>query len=61
MTFVSNLVGGVFKPSLVALAISTAAAVVSLDTSPQAVRQSTVDLSALGCDGLLYVVCLAVR
>lgn len=56
-TFFTSIVDAVFRPSMAALAISTAIAIVSLDTSPHSVSQRTIDLSQLGCSGLLNAVC----
>ena len=56
-TFFTSIVESVFRPSMAALAISTAVAIVSLDTSAHSVSQRTIDLGQLGCSGLLSAVC----
>ncbi len=56
-TFFTSVIESVFRPSMAALAISTAVAIVSLDTSSHSVSQRTIDLSVLGCGGLLNAVC----
>jgi hypothetical protein len=56
-TFLMDIVQSVFKPSVAALSISVAVAIVSLENTPNSVRQDTVNLSALGCSGLLKPIC----
>lgn len=57
MTIFSDMVQSLFRPSVAALAISLATAIVTIDNSQHTVNLNTVDLASLGCGGLLGPVC----
>lgn len=56
-TFVFDLVSSVFRPSVAALAIGAALAVVSVDSNALTVRTSVVDVTNLSCHGLFKPFC----
>ncbi len=58
-TFVINIVQSVFRPSVVALSLSMAVAIVSLDTNKHRVSHDTISLASFGCGGLLGPICRA--
>lgn len=58
-TFVINIVQSVFKPSVVALSLSMAVAIVSFDGNKTHASHDTISLSSLGCSGLLSPICRA--
>ena len=61
MTFIADIIQSVFRPSLAALAISVAIAIVSIENSPYTVENTKVNLNELGCSGLLHPVCNFVK
>ncbi len=56
-TFLTHIVQAVFRPSVAALSIAMAVAIVTLDSSQHSVGQDTVNLSQLGCSGILKPIC----
>ena len=56
-TFFTSIVDSVFRPSMAALAISCAVAIVGMDTSAHSVKGKTINIGVLGCGGLLKPVC----
>ncbi len=56
-TFVFDLVSSVFRPSVAALAIAAALAVVSVDNNTLTVSTSVVDVTNLSCSGLFKPFC----
>ncbi len=57
MMLINEIVQNVFRPSVAALSIAVALAVVTIDKSPNTVSRGTINLSELGCQGLLKPVC----
>jgi hypothetical protein len=57
MQFLFDILASVFKPSLIALSIAFGVAIISFNDSPLKVNQSSIDLTNLGCPGLLSFVC----
>jgi len=56
VTYVTSAVQSVFRPSIAALSIAMATAIVTFDADPTSVGQKQVHLN-LGCNGLLSLVC----
>lgn len=56
-TFVFDLVASVFRPSMAALAIAAALAVVSVDNNSLTVSTGVVDATNLSCSGLFKPLC----
>lgn len=56
-TILMNIIQGIFRPSIAALSIALAVAIVTVDKSSGSVTQDTINLSALGCGGLLKPIC----
>ncbi len=54
---ISEVVQNVFRPSVAALSIAMAVAIVTIDKSPNTVSRGTINLSEFGCQGLLKPVC----
>ena len=59
MSFLSEIVGSAFRPSVAALSIAAALAVVTLDTDQHSVAQTQVDVTDLSCGGLFKPFCRA--
>lgn len=57
ITYAIEIIQGVARPSMVALSLCVAAALISVETSPDAVSRGQIDISDLGCKGLLKPVC----
>jgi hypothetical protein len=56
-SFLFDLVSSVFRPAIAALAIAAALAIVSVDNNALTVSNSVVDISELGCSGMLKPIC----
>jgi len=56
-SFIVDIVSSVFRPAMAALAIAAALAVVSVDNNGLTVSNSVIDISELGCSGLLKPIC----
>ena len=59
MSFVTEIISTVFRPSVAALAIAGALAVVTLDTDKHSISQQQVDVTDLSCSGLFKPFCRA--
>ena len=57
MQVLFDIMSSVFKPSLIALSIAFGVAIISFNDSPLSVDSKSIDLSNLGCPGLLSGVC----
>lgn len=57
MNFLFDIMASVFKPSLIALTIAFGVAIISFNDSPLTVGGDSIDLSNLGCSGLLSKIC----
>lgn len=56
-TFLISVVQATFRPSVAALSIALAVAIVTIENSPRSVKRDTINLSQLGCGGMLKLVC----
>ncbi len=57
MNLLFNMLEAAFKPSLIALTIAFGVAIMSFDSSPTRVNGSTIELTNLGCQGLMRPIC----
>lgn len=57
MHFMFDIVTAVFKPSLIALSIAFGVAIISFNDSPYSVSKNSIDLTNLGCPGMLSMIC----
>ena len=56
-TFLTNIVASVFRPSVAALSIALALAIVTVDGSKNSISAGVVDVTDLSCGGLFKPVC----
>jgi len=59
MSYLNEIIASVFRPSVAALSIAAALAVVTLDTDKHSVSQRQVDITNLSCGGLFKPFCQA--
>lgn len=56
-TFLTNIVSSVFRPSVAALSIALAAAIVTIDGNSSSLNARAVDVTDLSCNGLFKPFC----
>ncbi len=60
VTFLTDLIANVFRPSVAALAIAAAVAIVTVDGNQHVVSMDRVDVTDLSCNGLFKPFCMLV-
>ncbi|WP_298295773.1 hypothetical protein [uncultured Litoreibacter sp.] len=56
-TFLTNIVAAVFRPSVAAMSIAMAVAIITVDGTSHSISAGTVDITDLSCSGLFKPVC----
>lgn len=60
VTLLTDLIANVFRPSVAALAIAVAVAVVTIDGNQHVISMDRVDVTDLSCNGLFKPFCMIV-